>query len=79
MEFVKQEFESKSWKQETDTKSQQTFVKGNSEFSITKKHNVIYVSTPLKSSQFNYETTFENDDFNAIHSYIVDKLQYIES
>lgn len=79
MEFITKEFMDKEWKKEQQTEKQYIFTKNDMEFAITKREDKVYVSSPLKQSNFNYETSFNNNNFFEINSYISDKLEYLNS
>ena len=54
------------------------YEKSDNEVCITYKNGKIYISTPLKNSDYNYETEFNMDNFGNVLSYVDDKLQYLE-
>lgn len=80
MDFIREEFKKNEWMQTEENYKQHIFLKDNMEFAITKKADKIIVSSPLLSNGggFNFVTSFDNDDFNGIHSYITKKIQYLK-
>lgn len=80
MEFITKEFEKNEWKQTEKNQKQYIFLKDDMEFAITKKMDKIIVSSPLLSNGevYNYVTSFDNDDFDNINSYISEKIHYLK-
>ena len=80
MEYITKEFLDRKWSQTKDSECQHVFEKNEREFAITSTHDKVLVSTPLNNSRFNYEASFiKPTDFNEIHEFIVNKLNYLEN
>jgi len=80
MNYITQEFTEREWKHIKNTANEHIFEKNDSEFAITHSNSKIFISAPLVNSKYNFQTSFNNDDdFNEIHAYILNKLNYFEN
>lgn len=80
MEYITQEFKEYDWVKITDKRDQQIYTKNDREIALTISNDNIHLSFPLNNSPYNYVATLSNnDDYNTIHEYITDKLEYYEN
>lgn len=80
MNYIAQEFTEREWKHIKNTRNEHIFEKNDYEFAITHLNSKIFVSAPLANSNYNFQTSFNNtEDFNEVHTYILNKLNYFEN
>jgi hypothetical protein len=77
MEFLDKEFTQRNWKLYENNNNDFVYKRNDLEFFIIKQtpKGNISVSYPIKNSQYNYVTHFNN--YNNLYDYVLDKLEYI--
>jgi hypothetical protein len=77
MEFLDKEFTQRNWKLYENNNNEFVYKRNDLEFFIIKQtpKGNISVSYPIKNSQYNYVTHFNN--YTNLYDYVLDKLEYI--
>jgi hypothetical protein len=78
MEYIAQEFEQRQWTLYQDNTNERVYRRKDTEFFIIGKsrRGNISVSFPMKNSDCNYLTEFEN--YSDVYDYVTNKLNYLD-
>jgi len=78
MEYLDEEFKQRQWSLYVNTDTERVYRKKDCDFFVIKKSpkGNISVSFPLKNSEYNFATEFDN--YTKAYDYVVEKLKYLD-